>query len=92
MVAEREGQLGKLIKTSVRSISSCAGINAAAAALGKLAQEIDVIPTATIQKGSREITISSLKGCVSRLKSCVEHLGTYMRICFLAFAPVALEE
>ena len=45
-VAGREKKLGKLIKTSVCSMSGCAGNNAEAAALGKLAQELDVSLTA----------------------------------------------
>ena len=44
-VAGRDKKLGKLIKTSVHSISSCAGHSAEAAALGELAQELDVNPT-----------------------------------------------
>ena len=46
IVAGRDKKLGKLIKTSVCSMSGCAGNNAEAAALGKLAQELDVSLTA----------------------------------------------
>ena len=45
IVAGCDKKLGKSIKTSACSISSCAGINAEAPALGKVAHEGDVNPT-----------------------------------------------